>query len=95
MKAVRCPVCAGTGEYWENPPKESSALGHYRTCHGCNGKGWVEVHGELAEGGIVRHPGAALVGREIVKGITNDLYPITEFYPASYTLDPSMQWSHT
>lgn len=31
MHAERCPVCTGTGKI----EKE--------TCHGCNGKGWVEV----------------------------------------------------
>jgi hypothetical protein len=31
MHAERCPVCVGTGKI----EKE--------TCHGCNGKGWVEV----------------------------------------------------
>ena len=32
MQAVRCPVCNGSGKYEDKP------------CHGCNGKGWVEVH---------------------------------------------------
>ena len=39
-KAVKCPVCEGSGkrkdydvdEYYEAPP-----------CYGCDGKGWVEV----------------------------------------------------
>lgn len=31
-KAVKCPVCEGKG-------KLSSMIG----CHGCQGKGWVEV----------------------------------------------------
>ena len=31
MKAVICPVCSGTGKYQE------------LVCHGCSGKGWVEV----------------------------------------------------
>lgn len=33
MRAVRCPVCNGSGKY------------NGETCHGCGGKGWVEVHG--------------------------------------------------
>lgn len=31
MKAVLCPVCNGTGKYNE------------AQCHGCDGRGWVEV----------------------------------------------------
>lgn len=31
MKAQRCPVCDGTGKYKK------------KKCHGCNGRGWVEV----------------------------------------------------
>jgi len=33
MKAVLCPVCQGTGKYLE------------KTCHGCNGKGWIIIPG--------------------------------------------------
>lgn len=32
MKPMICPICNGTGKYWDN------------TCHGCGGRGWVEVH---------------------------------------------------
>jgi hypothetical protein len=32
--AETCPVCHGTGKYLGN------------TCHGCHGKGWIEVNGE-------------------------------------------------
>ena len=31
MHAEKCPVCEGSGEYKE------------KECHGCNGKGWIEV----------------------------------------------------
>jgi len=30
-----CPVCEGTGKYGDD-----------RNCHGCHGKGWVEVHAD-------------------------------------------------
>lgn len=33
-KAVLCPVCSGSGKYESN------------VCHGCGGKGWVEVSDE-------------------------------------------------
>lgn len=33
MQAVLCPVCNGTGKVKK------------KTCHGCDGRGWVEVHG--------------------------------------------------
>lgn len=41
MKAVICPVCNGTGDY---PNLAKNTL----TCHGCNGKGWVEVQEDLS-----------------------------------------------
>ena len=31
MKAVKCPVCDGSGKYKK------------KECHGCAGKGWVSV----------------------------------------------------
>lgn len=41
MQAVICPVCDGSGKY--------KKLGEYeeKVCHGCGGKGWVEVHEQL------------------------------------------------
>ena len=36
--AVLCPVCGGKGEY-----REKSEPSKPRECHGCGGKGWVEV----------------------------------------------------
>jgi len=31
MHAEKCPVCEGTGKYED------------RQCHGCDGKGWVQI----------------------------------------------------
>ncbi len=42
MKAQRCPVCGGSGKY-QVPNTESTAGPQYQPCHGCGGKGWVEV----------------------------------------------------
>jgi DnaJ-class molecular chaperone len=39
MKAVKCPICNGTGEKEPHPNYSSNKV----TCNGCNGKGWVEV----------------------------------------------------
>jgi len=41
MKSEICPVCKGTGEYCDPPSS-------WRDCHGCNGRGWIEVHEEPA-----------------------------------------------
>ena len=43
-KAVKCPVCEGSGSVFiPSPPDSSSIVGSYSICHGCGGKGWVEV----------------------------------------------------
>ena len=42
MKAVLCPVCNGSGTYKWSYPADTVAE-HSATCHGCRGKGWVEV----------------------------------------------------
>jgi len=36
-----CPVCKGTGKY-KKELKDVCTLKE-ETCHGCNGRGWVEV----------------------------------------------------
>lgn len=43
MQAVLCPVCNGSGKCYHPAPRESSACGSEETCHGCGGKGWVEI----------------------------------------------------
>ena len=43
-KAVLCPVCQGAGAVKEYPsPTGTSASPATKVCHGCDGKGWVEV----------------------------------------------------
>lgn len=39
-RAVICPVCLGKGK---NLPDEITTSAVKIICHGCNGKGWVEV----------------------------------------------------
>ena len=41
--AERCPVCYGTGKYTPPQDPNSTAVSTPQTCHGCGGKGWVEV----------------------------------------------------
>lgn len=41
MKAVLCPVCNGSGEAGDWLGGLPLTTKHI--CHGCNGKGWVEV----------------------------------------------------
>jgi len=38
-KAVRCPVCFGKGKFQTGDNYASIE----KTCHGCNGRGWVIV----------------------------------------------------
>ena len=54
MKAVLCPVCNGTGVYqW---PDTKGAFCP-RDCHGCTGKGWVEVSDDVSYGPLPPRPG--------------------------------------
>ena len=45
MHAEKCPICGGRGsihEYgWQG--KSTACDDKEHVCHGCNGKGWVEV----------------------------------------------------
>lgn len=42
-KAVLCPVCIGKGLIMDINANSTQPT---KTCHGCNGKGWVEVSNE-------------------------------------------------
>ena len=43
-KAVICPICQGLGTVRiVNGEKSTEAATQSRICHGCGGKGWVEV----------------------------------------------------
>ena len=42
MHAERCPVCYGSGKVMP-PDNGGTAVPQPITCHGCAGKGWVEV----------------------------------------------------
>lgn len=44
MKAVSCPVCKGHGRL---PMRAINTDNELARCHGCQGKGWVEVSDEL------------------------------------------------
>mgnify|MGYP001581684880 CR=1 FL=1 len=49
-KAVLCPVCKGFGKVVANrDPNSSAADERTNYCHGCGGKGWVEVDRLSAE----------------------------------------------
>ena len=44
MKPARCPVCNGSGVVrQEASPENAGDISITVTCHGCSGKGWVEV----------------------------------------------------
>ena len=45
MKAEKCPVCGGSGKYvhHEEPGHTTTGGSIPQPCHGCGGKGWVEV----------------------------------------------------
>ena len=42
--AETCPVCYGAGKIRNNCNPYIIPVGTYnKVCHGCNGKGWIEV----------------------------------------------------
>lgn len=48
-QVAKCPVCNGSGKYTEYHHKYERSIDRFdyyfeRTCHGCDGKGWVCVH---------------------------------------------------
>jgi hypothetical protein len=45
MKAVLCPVCCGQGTIIESMGQGTAG----RTCHGCNGMGWVTIRDGFEE----------------------------------------------
>ncbi len=46
VKAVVCPVCGGIGAVAKAQPTNStSATPIVEKCHGCQGRGWIEVSG--------------------------------------------------
>jgi len=38
-----CPVCNGTGVYAPPNDGQTTNVPMAQTCHGCGGRGWVEV----------------------------------------------------
>ena len=44
VKAVKCPVCGGSGKVQSGIISVVAPM--FETCHGCGGKGWVEVSEE-------------------------------------------------
>lgn len=48
MKPMRCPVCNGSGVVRQEAPGigmegAATSVSVTITCHGCSGKGWVEI----------------------------------------------------
>lgn len=43
IHAEKCPVCNGKGKVGNDNKRDCSGV----PCHGCNGKGWIEVGGGL------------------------------------------------
>ena len=45
-KAVLCPVCGGSGKFQQGN-ETSGRIEIGCPCHGCSGKGWVEIDNDL------------------------------------------------
>lgn len=51
--AEKCPICYGKGKVQETSGFGTSQKKADRTCHGCGGKGWVEVADTLFQSDIL------------------------------------------
>ena len=47
-RAEICPVCSGTGVY-PKPDPNNKTQAESRTCHGCQGKGWVSIEDSYSD----------------------------------------------
>lgn len=54
-KAIKCPICNGAGKLKDPRKNMDATYAPEETCHGCIGKGWVEVADDL--GFIPPYPG--------------------------------------
>ncbi len=43
IHAEKCPVCNGSGRTESTETETGTLVRKSQPCHGCNGKGWVEV----------------------------------------------------
>ena len=44
MKSEICPVCLGKGKIEKSLEEVYGSRNRMKTCNGCEGKGWIEVH---------------------------------------------------
>ncbi len=58
--AERCPVCYGGGQlnkgFWEPSRVTVPVVPSMQVCHGCGGKGWVEVSDDKSYGCTIGWP---------------------------------------
>ena len=59
-RAVRCPVCEGSGTYTDyrdfGQTSNAAPATRVRVCHGCDGRGWVEVKASASEADPAQAP---------------------------------------
>lgn len=53
-QVVLCPVCKGSGKITPENDGCPTTVPQDKTCHGCGGKGWVEVKGAAKEAIMVK-----------------------------------------
>jgi len=75
-----CPICKGRGRVPEDPEWDSGPSPSTRVCHGCNGKGWVEVEGEY------RRPDADKIWRRPIPGYAKPQWTPTTTNPDPVTI---------
>jgi hypothetical protein len=85
-----CPVCKGKGYLQEivttdfgrdttSPPSQESSTLTQRVCHGCNGRGWVEVSDYPCYPYYPYYP----------------RYPYYPYYPYPHDQYPPIKWTYT
>lgn len=62
--AEKCPICEGKGKI-HGMNTDGQGMPLHETCHGCNGKGWVEISDYVPDGWLHPWPETAVGDKSV------------------------------